>query len=266
MPRFVPRFISEFSKAKDDADGPTRAWYLDAATSNNDTVDGFIRYGSSGFESKIVDSRSLEEKYDRKTTDMEVIPLYFRMWIPSSGPYGLVALQTFGQRSCVNRFYDGFFQGYRRFNEGYRITFDPVAPVQLSSYRHGQVKKISFFKHDHASDSSENAVLPAGNLVDYRVTLQARPKEHLGLLQGLKERFASRADDKHIQYGDTDFDEATAEVLVGKKRRRVTLFGMSRETGKFDLTEDVTRGPNGMPLLESIRAETSAIFDDIVSG
>ncbi|MGQ3674230.1 hypothetical protein ACT6QH_01820 [Xanthobacter sp. TB0139] len=266
LKEFIPKFIRKFSTAEYEDGSRARFWHLNSVSSNSDTTDGVIRYGSSGFESTIVDSKSLKENYARKVTDVEVIPLYFRLWIPQSGQYGLVALQTFGQRSCVGRFCRGFENGYRSVNDGYRVAFAPVVPAKLASYRDGEVKKISFFKHDHTSDSSENAVLPAGNLVDYQVTIQAKPKGNLGFLGGLREKFAARSGDSDIQYGDTNFDKATAEILIGKKRRRVTLFGVSRETGKFDLTDQVERGANGMPKIDSMRAETTSIFEDIVAS
>lgn len=66
-----------------------------------------------------------------------------------------------------------------------------------------------------------------------------------------------------LSYGDTDFDEATAEVMIGGKRRKVVLIGMSQNTGKFDLTDAVQK-LNGIPKLSSISSEVKKIFADIV--
>ncbi|WP_182446978.1 hypothetical protein [Cereibacter sphaeroides] len=223
-------------------------------------------YGSSGFATDIVDRETRSTQYKRKISDIEIFPLYYRIWVPTSGKYALLALQTFGQRSCVGRFQNAMEAGFRQTNSGFRIVFKPVAPGEISSYKVAEVKRLSLTKRDYSSDAAENQLGDPGALVDLGVSFSAKPRSHLGLLKNFTDRIKAAATKSVLEYNDTHFDEATAEIMVGGKRRTVTLVGISRNTGKFDLSEDVNRGPNGMPKFESISSEAASIFDDIAAG
>lgn len=264
--RTVPHFIKKYRSAKDDGGEPVRPWYLDPKEPNGGTFEGLIMYGSSGFATDIVDRETRTTQYKRKISDIEIFPLYYRLWVPTSGEYSLLALQTFGQRSCIGRFQNAMEAGFRQTNSGSRIVFNPVAPGEISSYKVAEVKRLSLTKRDYSSDAAENQLGDPGALVDLGVSFSAKRRSHLGLLQNFTDRVRTAATGSVLEYNDTHFDEATAEIMVGGKRRTVTLIGISRNTGKFDLSEDVKRGANGMPKFDSISHETASIFADIAAG
>lgn len=220
-------------------------------------------YGSTGFAADIVDRNSRAKQYSRKVTDMEIIPLYYRLWVPHRGDFALLALQTFGQRSCVGRFQAALERTFRHTNAGYRIVFNPLAPAQIATYRKADVKKLSLIKHNYSSDAAENQLGSKEELVDLNVSFKAKPRSHLGDLGSFANRIKSGQQADVLNYADTDFDEATAEVMIGGKRRKVVLIGMSQNTGKFDLT-DAVKHTNGVPELDSISKEVKRIFADIV--
>jgi len=262
----VPHFIKKYESAKDEESGTARPWYLDPNDQNGGTFEGSIMYGSSGFATDIVDRETRSTQYKRKISDIEIFPLYYRLWVPDSGDYALLALQTFGQRSCVGRFQKALASGFRQINSDYRILFNPVAPGEIASYRVAEVKKLSLTKRNYSSDAAENQLGDPGALVDLGVSFSAKPRSHLGMLKSFADRVKPAASGSVLEYNDTHFDEATAEVMVGGKRRTITLVGTSRNAGKFDLSEQVQRGVNGMPKFKSISSETATIFADIVAG
>lgn len=267
LKKFLPTFFSRFSKAADDDGGNARSWYLvPKENTSTDTFDGLIMYGSTGFATDIVDRETRSTQYKRKVTDIEIIPLYYRIWLPDNGDYGLVGLQTFGQRSCVGKVQIALEAGFRQTNNGYRVTFTPVAPAQIASYKTAEVKRLFLTKQDYSSDAADNQLVKDGEIVDLSVAFSAKRRSSLGLLDSFTTKIKAASESKVLRYNDTDFDEATAEVMIGGKRRKVTLIGISRNTGKFDLTEDVSCGPNGMPKFLSIRKEVESIFNDVVAG
>ena len=266
LSRAMPHFVARYSSAEDESSEFPRPWFLKPAPSNGHTFEGSIMYGSTGYATDIIDRKTRETNYNRQVSDIEIFPLYYRMWVPDNGDYALLGLQTFGQKSCVGRFQNALESGFRQTNSGFRINFAAVAPGEIASYQAAEVKKLSLTKRDYSSDAAENQLGDPGALVDLGVTFSAKRKSHLGNLKSFTKRVTAAAVGNVLEYNDTHFDEATAEILVGGKRRTITLVGISRNTGKFDLSDDVARGANGMPKFESISSETANIFSDIATG
>lgn len=74
VPAYVSQFISDCSITTEDAERE-RSWHFEEREKGDlGTSKGYIRYGISGFESRIVDSRTRKAKYNRKTTDSEIVP------------------------------------------------------------------------------------------------------------------------------------------------------------------------------------------------
>ena len=59
-----------------------------------------------------------------------------------------------------------------------------------------------------------------------------------------------------------EFDEVTAEVLVGSRRRPVGLIGPNSETGAIDVSETIEYGLNGHPTFDSVRSQSDLIIKD----
>lgn len=117
------KLIKEFVAAQSPRtkpDGNERSWYFDQPQTDDAThVTGLVEYGTSGFSSKLLDIRTNKKKYDRLDTDVEQIPLFYDFWLPLSGEFLMVALQSFGTRSCVD-----LIQGALRiFSEGKQTNY-----------------------------------------------------------------------------------------------------------------------------------------------
>ncbi len=175
----LPDFISRFSNPMNEEGDQARAWYFEPKTDNDGTHHGVIHYGSSGYESKIVDRKTRDLRFQRAVSDMDVIPLYHRFWVPSSGDLALVALQTFGQRSCVSRVLSSLEARYRASFAGHRLTFAAVMPMEFSSLRESEVTSITLMKSNYSSDIAANQFGIPNNLIEYDVCFTAKPKKIL---------------------------------------------------------------------------------------
>jgi len=222
-------------------------------------------YGSTGFESDLVDSKSKKLRYKRQVTDIETTPLYYRFWIPTSGNYGLVALQIHGLRSCIGRIQHAFATFFRRSNPGYHLSFSAIVPQELEAFQNSEVKTISLTKREMSTDSAENQFGMTQNLFDVDLTFKATKRKSLGRLRDILLRLRSGDGSKPMSYNEMSFDEATAEIVVGGRRRKVTLVGISPQSGRMDITSDIEFQVNGHPKFESISAEVENLFKDIVS-
>lgn len=267
LSKAVPVLLKRFKSPLDEETGRPRSWYFEDVRKDGFTSSGTIRYGSSGYESEIVDGKTRSVRYKRSVTDLDVIPIYFRVWVPDDGEYGLLALQTFGQRSCVNRVQQALQDCFRAVTEDHMLDMNPVHPASMKSYMEGDVKTISLVKREYSTDSAENAVVDPNEIVDLDVSFKAKPRSSLGKLSQVMKRIRKGdSDQQELKYNDTYFDEASANVVVGGKTRKVVIVGLSKNAGKIDLSEDVLRMPNGHPKYVSIDHEVEQLFVDIVAG
>lgn len=257
-------FIKKYSEEADGKQTDTRSWYLEPNTETPMAHHGIVRYGTTGFSEEIRDRKTKSIQYNRKPTDIGTIPLYYRLWIPKQGEYGLLALQTFGSRSCVERFKQAFYKGFRSRHPTIVLDFKPVMPMHVAKFRDGPVKTFSLTKRDYSSDKADNQIGTQGSFIDLDVTFKAKPRGSLGPLSSFSEKIKGMGRSKILEYNNTHFDEATAEILVGNKKRKITLVGVSKNSGKFDLTDDLQK-ISGHPTFESIAKECEDIFKSIVS-
>lgn len=265
LANYSPQFFQTFAQQIGGATGSARSWYLEPKPKIGSSYHGIVRYGSTGFSEEIRDRKTRKIQYNRLPTDIGTIPLYYRLWVPDKGDYALLGIQTFGSRSCVERFKEAFLKGFRAKNEKIMLTFSAVMPTQIAKFKNGPVKTFSLTKKDYSSDKADNQFGPQGDLVDLDVTFKAKPKGSLGTLSSFSDKVKGTGKDKVLEYNDTHFDEATALVQVGKKTRKVVLVGVSKNSGKFDLTEDV-QTTGGHPKFDSIAKECEDLFTSIVAG
>jgi hypothetical protein len=264
LSEFCPTFVEKYSRQINGAEGVSRSWYLEPESCSDFSHHGIVRYGSTGYSEEIRDRKTRAVQYNRVPSDIGTIPLYYRIWVPENGAFGLLALQTFGSRSCVGRFRDAFLKDFRSMNKDIMLTFPTILPSDVAKYRDGQVKTFSLVKHNYSSDAAENQLGSKTDLVDLDVTFKAKPRGTLGSLRDFSAKVVGAGRDRVMEYNNTNFDEATAEVLVGGKKRKITLVGISKNAGKFDLTEDVdTIG--GHPKFTLIASECEKLFSSILA-
>jgi len=140
----VQKFIAEYVKKNSSAIQSKeleRSWYFDIQESDKlKNCRGYVHYGTFGFESNFVDSRTKARNYRRKITDVEEIPLYFEFWSPPSETFGFVGFQSFQGRSCINLVMSGLKEAFENENQGSRLYtkryFQPMQrPAFLEKHR-----------------------------------------------------------------------------------------------------------------------------------
>jgi hypothetical protein len=259
----VEAFVSKFSTYKDEGKEYLRDWYVEIRNSTGFVTHGSVMYGSSGFSGPIVDRQTREVRLNREKSDMDIIPLYFRFWVPDHGNYALCAFQTFGSRSCVGKVFGQLQTLFNERNEGYILSPKPIVLTDISRFKNGEVKSIALLKKDFSSDRADNQGVTSGELLDLDVQIRAKRKQSLGTLGGLASSIFMNAEKSGLDFLSTTFDTAYASVQVGGKKRRVALIGEGKDTGKVDLSDDIEYGPNGFPTFESTSREVEALFSEI---
>lgn len=261
----VKNFVAHHA-VRTKPDGNERSWYFETPQKADAThVTGLVQYGTSGFSSKLLDIKTNKKKYDRVETDVEQIPLFFDFWLPPNSEYLMVALQSFGTRSCVD-----LIQGaLRMFSENkhpdHRIRFKKIMPNDSKNALFGDkaVKKLTFVAAKTTSDVAASLIpFKPSEPVDVAISVRSGRGRGLGTFANIAGSIG-----KHegvFQYEGVGFTEAYAEIRVGGRTRKVGVFGPAADTGTIDITGDV-KFKDGHPTFDSLVAQANDILASFYS-
>jgi hypothetical protein len=259
---FLKAFVASNTNSNDH-DGLQRSWFFDEKPNPSPIkIHGFIGYGTFGFESNLLDRKTKKNNYNRKTDDLEEIPLYFQFWVPTTEDFGFLAFQSFQARSCVSLVTSAMQLAFSTKFKGYRLSIRKLMPedVKTSAFFSWPVKQITLVKKNIPKNKEDKYLFDLDpTIAEYEVTLRAKRRRDLGSLMS----FLDKAGDTKgvLEYDGVQFDEAKAEIAVGKKRRIVGVMGYNSDAGAIDITDSVV-APNGHPTLASIAKEADDIIKD----
>jgi hypothetical protein len=269
------QFLMDFTKtysAPTQDNALQRSWYFAPKKQDpNGSSKGHIQYGTFGFESDFVDAKTKNKNYRRKTTDVEEIPLFYEFWCPSKRNHVLLAFQSFHGRSCIQMITEQMSGDFERGNPEFRLNFKKLLPFDRSGgiYHSAPVKSLRLIKRRAAKDLADKYT--GGHTigdVHLEMVIRAQRSGLLGRLADVKDAFGQYGQGLAAHDG-VIFDEATAEIVVGTRRRRVGVLGANGDAGVIDLTEEIELGSNGHPTFESMCKESDQLlkeFEKTLSG
>lgn len=216
----VRSYIDRVRSTPEGSDERQRSFRFEPQPHNQQrTFHGVTSYGIYGFESEFRDSRTGEETYQRQVTDQEEVPLYYQFWLPSDQKFGLIVLQSFGFRSCVQLIHEGVRNAIREAAGKVRVDFDRLMPSQtFDSFANAEVRQVRLIsRRMHGSKAQRyvraNAEGPDEALGTVELVLSAERRRRFGTLRELQQRYHG-APDELLAMDDIQFDEALAEIEV----------------------------------------------------
>lgn len=263
-PQFISSFIDGHTSVVQN-DKLERSWFFDPAELDGlgNSV-GYVRYGTFGFESNFIDAKTKITQYRRQVFDIEEIPLFYEVWSPTDRDYALLSMQSFQGRSCVGLVMEQLKTAFETANPGFFLRYKKLLPTDKSGsvYSKAPVRRLTLIKHRAPTDLTDRYYPTKSHTgVDFEVSLRARRNGMLGELGSVAGLFET--DQAGIVTHDgIAFDEAVAEIKVGRKTRRVGVFGSDSDAGVIDLSEDIERGADGHPTFESLVRESGEILKD----
>lgn len=265
LENFIDDFIQDGLSAKADSRAE-RSWYFEIKNSNNDDRNqGYVHYGTYGFESKLKNRKSNEYVYSRSIDDVEEVPLFYDFWMPDDQNV-LASFQTFQGRSCVRLVSQDLHEWFSERFKGFKIHIRKIVPYQMkgTSFFDAPVKKIKLINRSASSDITDNYTGGSVEDVNIELCITAKKKGSFGPLRSLTDRFQV-AQTKLLTFGDMEFNEVSAEVNIGGRPRRVGVIGCNNDSGLIDISQSVDRAPNGHPVFDSVRLQSLEILEDIFS-
>lgn len=228
---------------------------------------GYVHYGTFGFESNFIDTKTKKHNYRRKTSDIEEIPLFYEFWFPKGSPFGFTAFQSFQGRSCITLVMNKIKEAFEKENTNHIINFKKLLPndAKGSAYYSSPVRELRLIKRKASSDLADQYFEnPSPESIDLQLVITARRRKSLGVLSSLLNSVKS-SDRSVITHDGIDFPEAVAEIRVGDRTRRVGVLGFNGDAGVIDITDVIARGSDGHPTFESLKKESYTILRDFYS-
>lgn len=262
--RFLKNFVDTNSESVRDTDRE-RSWYFEpkAEGLTEGSSKGYIHYGTYGFESDFVNSKTKKKQYRRQVDDVEEIPLFYEFWRPKGADYAFAVFQSFAGRSCVTLVTEKIEEAFRIANEGYTLKFKKLVPTDGngSVYADAPVKQLRFIKRNASSDIADRYI-GESKPIDMELSLKARPKQSLGAFGSISRTLNRAGKAGAIEYDGVEFGEAIANIRIGGKYRPVGIFGVNSDAGVIDVTNDIRRGADGHPIFESLEGQVKNILGD----
>lgn len=262
------QFLADFVDSNvdtNDHEELQRSWFFEKRSKASvNSIYGYLRYGTYGFESDLIDRKTKLSNYKRKVGDLEEIPLYFQFWSPAKQDFALAAFQSFQARSCVQMVIGAASAAYAKKFKGYRLAFRKLMPgdVKSSTMYSAPVKQLTLLRKKVPENKEDRYLFDfKPDEVEFEVSFKAKRRHTLGSLASLLDKSSGNAREV-LRFDGIDFDQAKAEVTVGNKRRTVGVVGYSNDAGVIELSESVKFGADGHPLFPSIQHETEEILRD----
>lgn len=265
---FIGDFITSHATVIQN-DALERSWYFEErGEGGSGNSQGYVHYGTFGFESNFIDTKTKKHHYRRKTTDIEEIPLFYEFWCPEACSFGFVSFQSFQGRSCIGLVMSKMKEAFESANPEHILSFKKLLPndAKGSAYYSAPVKQLRLIKRKASSDITDRYFdNPSPEPIDLEIIMSARRRKSLGDLTSLLKSVKSR-DNSVIMHDGIEFPEAVAEIRVGNRTRKVGVLGFNGEAGVIDITDVIVRGSDGHPTFASLKKESDTILRDFYSA
>jgi hypothetical protein len=248
-----------------DTEETIRRWYYEQQKDSASGSEGLVQYGRTGFTSLLVDPKTKTTKYERETSDLEIIPLFNRIWLPDSGTFGIWVFQAFSGYSCNNLMLNAFSKFFREKFSGLVLSVAPIVPAEIKQFREAPVRAVILRSKSGGEDIADRQLGQRTKDVGISMEFTAPPRETLGLFSSIKDRFTGAQKDEAMSLDGIHFDEAFAKVSINGRLRTIAMTGVSNRTGLIDLSGEVKIGPNGHPKPDSISKEFGTILSDLAT-
>lgn len=231
---------------------------------------GIFESGEFGHTSDIRNKNDMSLSYRKTVEDAEVIPFYFRVYIPEKKNEAIIILQNFKQyqikgifQSTINEY---FKQNYNR----YTVELFTLAPEQLIEYylQEGKPKKLRYIKFASpldiatAYDKRDHVELSVNT--EFVVSIGKFYQRFLEPIQ--KYRKDPTGLKRLIEFKDYEYDTIKVELEINKKHRTIDLNDIYNIKPIYDITDKVKIGENQHPNFNSIDNYCKELMDDLIKN
>ncbi len=229
---------------------------------------GTVEAGEYGFGAAGVDIETLRARYQRRPTDAELLPFFFRAHAPAKGDCGILLLQRFGPIGVYSVLEEALHAAFGRSFPDSTLDLSRLVPAPvIDSLSRGDLQEVQLTTYEVPRDIADkfrflgNAT-EAGSMT---VTLRAKRKSLLRDPAWLRSIRAGKIDVVEIPESlGGKSARLTLKLTYGGKARRIHLDKPDAISPYTDVTDEVTLLDTGHPSFESLRDVTLALRRDLM--
>ncbi|HVT73806.1 MAG TPA: hypothetical protein VHD61_11765 [Lacunisphaera sp.] len=236
------------------------------------TIEGVIITGEYGIEADLVDVSGKKPKYRRRKNQAQMLPFYFRVFLPPQTDTGFLILQRFGLLGVRTILCSDL---RREFSQQYPdITLSILPELPEGALEHilgrGEIRTVTLRRNTLPADLADRLELADAN--DGQVDLVVRAK-HGSRFGALMDKARDVLNQKQyaklatlIEADGFAHSRLLIGVDIGGKTKQVDLTDLNRLRAHIDVTESVELGRDGFPTFQSISSESADVLDGLKSA
>ena len=238
------------------------------------SISGLIQTGDYGYEADLIDSTTLARSYRRQVNDAELVPFYFQAYLPPEEHRGILLLQRFGVYGAKTAFcsdFDDFVRAYGLRTADLVLEINPILGPQLADewLQNGRVMSLTLIQRQLPTDiadylNSEKISVP--ELKETQLRLQAKRNTFFGSdwIPRLRNVVSGGSSVQQIiELPRFTPDGAKVEISVSGSTRVVDLVETEKIRAYYDVTNEVSTGPDGHPVFDSIDSVASGVIESL---
>lgn len=231
-------------------------------------IRGQLSAGEYGRTAQGFNVRTNSRTYERRPPDAELVPLYFRFYLPDNQAVGVLLLQRYGHTGVFSQLKGLIAEAFRQRCPDHVLEIRQFAPAQLlQDMLAGGVKEVSLVTHRLPEDIADRLRLGGAeaDVGTVEITVRAKRKGALRPDSALW-RQALAGENSRLAELALRQDRGRLRVKV-QYRGRERQYDFSRPdiaTAYLDLTDQVTAGADGHPEFASLDAFCEGLRDEIL--
>ena len=226
-----------------------------------------INSGLFGNSSSIVDGESLEERYSKKTTDIDIRPFYLMIIIPKDssdlkiqkGIFFFQNLGIYGIKTITTRLMKDFFST----NYSLTLRCNNIAPELFvrKVLNNDSIKKLVVIKNIQSQDPADNLTWGYGREERCLSHLRVRGRGFNDLIERLSFYVANRS---HIfEFEGQEYDGVKVVVDIGGRIRTIDLSNIDNLSIIEGIPDEI-RMLDGNPNLEMLIEHFSIVANEYI--
>jgi len=258
--QFLHSFFDGLRRRHRKSDEETHLLRVKELDADRTDVWGTVEAGEYGYAASGVDVETLTARYQRKPTDAELIPFFFRAHAPAKTDCGVLLVQRFGAIGVFSILAEALATAFAKAFPDLILDLSRLVPAHIiESLSNGVLQEVQLTTYQVPGDIADKFrflgnVTEAGSMT---VTLRAKRKSALADPSWLRAIRKGRVDIVEIPESLGGKSSRLAlKLTYGGKSRRVHLDKPDAISPYTDITNDVTLLETGHPSYESLRDVT----------
>lgn len=244
--------------------------FVERTVREPNAISGILRYGSQGIASDLIDLKTTQKKYARQQTDLELIPFFFRVEIPTNGQIGYLILQGIGQNKIftpVNSSIQREFGNFKKNNNtNAALKIEPIFIGKLFITKYisdGIVKKVAVSKYENRADLFED------NGENCKITTTIEAPSRNPFKKRINDIISQNHDDPNeikiqikslLSMSDDMSSEMKIFVDYNGQVRSIDVDDFRKSATNYDIT-DIEKSIDGNPVFDRIKERSISILE-----